>query len=178
MTTRAEEQATWAGVYAGLTASQRRVADDISVRARDNASQQLQWAEELVSLVDLLVASDAGAMPWPVVRMFWVRLHGVVTELIDAHAKTVELANALSEDELERSLARFALSIHRAATSVLAALDESEVVVADYFRQRAVHLRQNGYALELPRSRGRSDYAAIFSIFSLMNLSSNSIGLT
>ncbi len=32
--------------------------------------------------------------------------------------------------------------------------------------------------VEFPRSRGRSDYAAIFSIFSLMNFSSNSIGLT
>jgi len=32
--------------------------------------------------------------------------------------------------------------------------------------------------LEFPRSRGRSDYAAIFWIFSLMNFSSNSIGLT
>jgi hypothetical protein len=32
--------------------------------------------------------------------------------------------------------------------------------------------------VELPRSRGRSHYAAIFSIFSLMNFNSNSIGLT
>jgi len=29
-----------------------------------------------------------------------------------------------------------------------------------------------------PRSRGRSDYAAIFSIFALMNFNSNSIGLS
>ena len=32
--------------------------------------------------------------------------------------------------------------------------------------------------LEFPRSRGRSDYAAMFSIFSLMYFNSNSIGLT
>jgi len=38
--------------------------------------------------------------------------------------------------------------------------------------------RDGGLRLELPRSGGRSDYAAIFSMFSLMNFNSNSIGLT
>jgi hypothetical protein len=32
--------------------------------------------------------------------------------------------------------------------------------------------------VEFPRFGGRFDYAAIFSIFSLMNFNSNSIGLT
>jgi hypothetical protein len=32
-------------------------------------------------------------------------------------------------------------------------------------------------SVEFPRSRGQSDYAAIFSIFLLMNFNSNSIGL-
>ena len=39
-------------------------------------------------------------------------------------------------------------------------------------------LKAHGLILEFPRSRRRSHYAAIFSIFALMNFNSNSIGLT
>jgi hypothetical protein len=107
----------------------------------------MQWAEELVALVDLLLRRDPGAPPWPVVRMFWVRLHGVVTEMAEIHRSTAELANGLSAQELEQSLAKFSLSIFTAAKAVINSLEEREAVVADYLRQRAVHLRQTSYAL-------------------------------
>jgi hypothetical protein len=84
--TRDKQQAQWAKFYAQLPADQKRVTDDIVTRAPDNSGQQMQWAAELVALVDLLLRRDPGAPPWPVVRMFWVRLHGVVTEMAEIHS--------------------------------------------------------------------------------------------
>jgi len=106
MTTREEQEAIWAEAYARLTPDRRRVADDTSKRAQDKVDQQLQWADELLALADLLAACEPGSAPWPVVRLFWVRLHGVVTELIENHRSTVELAKTMPKRELARSLIR------------------------------------------------------------------------
>lgn len=147
MTTRREQEAMWAEVYGRLTPDQRRIADDISKRAQDKANQQLLWAEELVAIADDLAASRPGAAPWLAVRMLWVRLHGVVTELVEIHRATADLAKTMTEREVGRSLVKFGVTIFDAAKAVLAALDEPEVVVADYLRQRAVHLRQDSYVI-------------------------------
>ena len=147
MTSRREQEAIWAEVYARLTPDQRRVADDISKRAQDKANQQLLWADEFVALSDLLAACEPGRPPWPAVRLFWVRLHGVVTELIENHRSTVDLAKGMTRREIAGSLIRFSVAIFDAATAALAVLEEPEVVVADYLRQRAVHLRQDSYVV-------------------------------
>jgi hypothetical protein len=152
MTTREEQKLIWANAYAQMTPDQRRVADDILKRGGDNAGQQLQWAEELVALVDLLAAREPGEAPWLVVRMFWIRLHGIVTELVEAHSATSEMAATMTEHELARSLVRFSVRIFNAAKAVLAIMEESEVVVVDYLRQRAVHLRQKGYSLRFGKN--------------------------
>src|SRR5690348_11219230 len=98
MTTREEQDATWAEVYGRLSPQERRVADDISTRAPDNARQDLQWAEELAALIEML--SDPMTKPtWPVVRMFWVRFHGVITEMLSLNRHPAEWARAITPEE-------------------------------------------------------------------------------
>lgn len=147
MTTRDEQEALYADIYSRLTPEQKRLADDISKRADDNSNQQLHWAEELLALVDVLVTPSEDSHPWPVVRLFWVRLHGVVTEMVASNRTLAELAKTMTEERLAKNLAKFSLAIFEEATAVLQSLDAREAVVADYLRQRVAHLRQHGYAL-------------------------------
>jgi hypothetical protein len=150
VTTREEQDALWRETYANLTADQKRVADDILKRSGDRSDQQLEWAEELFALVETLGREEDAS--WPVVRMFWVRLHGVFAELIEAHRTATEIAKTLSPDQLARNLSKYSLAIFTACEGILASLDETEVVVADYLRQRAVHLRQSGYSVQSTKS--------------------------
>jgi hypothetical protein len=149
MTTREQQEASWAKVYGRMTADERRVADDIiNNRATDNGRQQKQWADELLSLADIIADSTA-APSWPVVSMFWVRFHGVVTEMLDFNRQQAGWARAMTAKERARSLVRFSLAIYDAGLAMRGALAEDEVVVADYLRQRAVHMKQDAYALRL-----------------------------
>jgi hypothetical protein len=152
VTTREEQEAIWSEVYARMTADERRVADDISARGMDNARQQLQWAEELFALVEVLTVGAAVPRSTDI-SMFWVRFHGVVTEMVDFNRQPAEWARAMTPDERGHSLTRFSLAIFDAARAMLEALAEDELVVADYLRQRAVHLRQSAYALRLTKRR-------------------------
>jgi hypothetical protein len=153
MTTREQQEASWAEVYGRMTADERRVADDIITnRATDNGRQQKQWAEELLSLADI-IADSTTTPSWPVVSMFWVRFHGVVTEMLDFNWQQAEWARAMTAKERARSLVRFSLAIYDAGQAMLGELAEDEVVVADYLRQRTVHLKQDAYALRLKKKK-------------------------
>jgi hypothetical protein len=152
MTTREEQQAIWAEVYGRMTPDERRVADDITARATDNARQQLQWVEELLALVDALI-DGARPTPWTAISMFWVRFHGVVTEMLDGQRQQADWARAMTPEERTRNMTKFSLAIFEAGQAMLGALADDEVVVADYLRQRTVHLKQSAYSLRLTKGR-------------------------
>ncbi len=129
---------TWSEVYDRMTPEQRRVAADICARASDNARQQLDWAEELLALTDML-AQSTGTTAWPAVHLFWVRFHGVVTELVEVNRQPAAWAREMTAQERARSL-------------TMTALEEHEAVVADYLRQRAAHLKQSAYSRRMTKA--------------------------
>jgi hypothetical protein len=151
MKTTDEQKEIWTKVYVRLTAAERRVADDISARSHESASHELRWAEELLSLVELLTTLDT-PVPWMASSLFWVRVHGVVREFIQYNRQQADWARTLTEAERSQSLARFSQAIFEASQAMLASLTEEEVVVADYLRQRNAHLRLSAYALSLNKN--------------------------
>lgn len=148
MTTKGEQEALWARVYAALTPERRRVADDVLKRGLDNARQQLSWVGDLLALADSLIAAGLTPIPWPFLGMFWIRLHGVMTELVEENRLGADIAATLNERQLIRSLSKFSLALFTDGRAMLATLDEQEAVVADYLRQRSAHMRQDAYSLK------------------------------
>jgi hypothetical protein len=79
------------------------------------------------------------------------------------------------ESDALQGLRRDASSLPRRAPVAWSGERDQEIVTARITMCADEALRED---VEFPRSRRRSHYAAIFSIFALMNFNSNSIGLT
>lgn len=157
--TREEQDAKMMAVINALPAEKRRVALDIAKRGDDNAHQEWIWVQELASLVESL--TSGGSPSWLVVKLFWVRLHGVVTELREMHERGAALAATMTPEEIQKNYLKYILPIHQACCDILRALDEKEVVLVDYFRHRSCHLRQHSYALKLHKNNNVGDARAI-----------------
>ena len=130
-----------------MTPEQRRLSDDIGKRGTPNAEHKRVWIEELADVVTRV--DDGRRQPsWLEVRLFWIRLHGVVSELVDAERPIAELARTLPPERLRTNLMQFSLAMFEAAERIAGLLDAEELVTVDYLRQRAAHLHQRGYALQ------------------------------
>jgi len=99
-----------------------------------------------------MLAQSTGTTAWPAVHLFWVRFHGVVTELVEVNRQPAAWAREMTAQERARSLTKFSLAIFDAATEMLTALEEHEAVVADYLRQRAAHLKQSAYSRRMTKA--------------------------
>jgi hypothetical protein len=135
-------------LIARLTPVQRRAAFDVAKRADDSAAQERRWVQELSEVVDAFDRLGART-PWPFFHLFWIRLHGVFRELLDKHRVFHDMQKLHPH---RPSYADYGARIYLAAREMLDALDESEHVAADYFRQRSAHLRQSAYTVRVAKS--------------------------
>ena len=158
MPTRREQEELWNTIYARLSPEKRRVWDDSGKRNAERTSQNLEWVEELQDLASTIAGQTS--VPWPLFDMFWIRLHGVFKELPGQYA----LARDAEKDPSLKPghTLLYAHAILVAIDGVLAALSEEEVVVADYYRQRSAHLRQDAYSIRwLPKQKTVHDRRGI-----------------
>jgi hypothetical protein len=128
---------------------QLRVAADITKRAENNAAQERRWVQELVIAVEAFVRLGPRA-PWPMFHMLWLRLSGVFRELLDQHRVLYEISKL---EPGRRSYADYGAAIYLACDATLNALTDEEHVAADFFRQRAAHVRQDAYTVRFGKAR-------------------------
>lgn len=127
---------------------QRRVWDDVKHRHEASLARQLEWVEQLGALANEIVGSRAD---WRARELFWIRLFGVLDELGGGYAQQVAVVG--DDRPAEGTLRWWLLMLHSCASSILKPLLESEVIVVDWLRQRAAHVRQRGYGLQLQRDK-------------------------
>lgn len=153
MPTLEEQEQLFRTIYARLSPEQRTVADDICKRSEDNAVQERSWIAELLFAATEIEKLETQT-PWHIIDMFWIRLHGVFKELMGNHRIGYE---AVASGQVTRpSLAQYAADIYEKAHAVLSNLEEEEVLIADYYRQRSAHLRQDSYTIRLSKSGVRA----------------------
>jgi hypothetical protein len=130
---------------------QRPVIADLAKRLDAVVRHERRWIEDLADTVETINRLGADAS-WPVFPMFWIRLHGAFTELLDAYRVWVEPAASAQSEPINRRRA-----IYTAVDEMLRALSDDEHVVADYYRQRAAHLKQEAYTVRFAPHRSPAD---------------------
>lgn len=136
-------------LLASVPANERQVIADLAKRSDTTVRNERRWIEELADAVETIKQFGPSAT-WLVFPVFWIRLHGVFTELLDAY-RVWEGITAQNE-----VVAR-CQAIYDAADGMLRALSDDEHVVADYYRQRAAHLKQDAYTIRFAPHRSPAD---------------------
>lgn len=123
------------------------VIADLARRTDTVVRHERRWIDELADAVEIIKRFGADAT-WSVFPVFWIRLHGVYTELLDGYRVWVKVDASIQNDVVERCRA-----VYQAADGMLRALRDEEHVVADYYRQRAAHLKQDAYTVRFAPHR-------------------------
>lgn len=126
------------------------VIADLAMRTDAVVRQERRWIDELADAAETIKRFGADAT-WLVFPVFWIRLHGVFTELLDAYRVWAEL-DAAQNEVVDRCRA-----IYEAAHEMLRALSDDEHIVSDYYRQRAAHLKQDAYTVRFAPHRSPAD---------------------
>lgn len=132
------------------------------------ARQYTQWA---TSFANTAAKLSQGWSSCPErVTVFWLRLHGVLTELTVHYAPqpwqamTPELT-AQYPDAAE--ILRRSHLVYQAALAVKDCLTEDEILYADLRRQTECHILQNGYELRLESKRGKNKLKDTYTVAAL-----------
>jgi hypothetical protein len=127
------------------------VIEDLAKRTDAIIRQERRWIEELAEAVENIRSRGADAT-WSVFPTFWIRLHGVFTELLDQYRVWVSLDASIRNKAVDCCRA-----VYDAAEEMLRALTDDEHIVADYYRQRAAHLKQDAYTVRFAPHRSPAD---------------------
>jgi hypothetical protein len=120
---------------------------------RDNAfwsARAWDWIRQLNALTEALSRRPKHP-PWYVVEMFWIRLAGVLFELAADWKEIKEHATNGSGP-----MAAVLRDYFDALDVLRKTLTDEELLVADYLRNRAAHLRPRAYSLKWDRKSGKS----------------------
>lgn len=129
---------------------EQTVFADLAKRLDSVVRQERRWIDELADAVETIERFGADAT-WLAFPLFWIRLHGVFTELLEAYRVWGE-PEAPKNQVFEPCRA-----VYEAADGMLRALSDDEHVVADYYRQRAAHLKQDAYTVRFAPYRSPAD---------------------
>jgi hypothetical protein len=138
---------------APLTSEQQsRLLRDISRWGEVPVKQALQWIRDFHRVVGTLVEEGPAS---PHVPIFWIQLHGVVTELLDDLNEKVLLGEeAVAEGYTDGKYLKAITRTRAACLNVRNALAEDEWIYADYRRQCEVHIWQRGLRLQARQAKG------------------------
>lgn len=107
-------------------------------------AHESRWILELLQLSGHLAEVGIDAL-WPAFDMFWIRLHGVLTEFAADLRGKVELLRGTKHESL-------LTPISTSLESIRSSLSDDEVVFGDWCRQLSVHVYQRGYGLDLKKN--------------------------
>jgi hypothetical protein len=119
-----------------------------------NARLQCQWVENLAQIVETLGREGEHAA-WPYMGLFWIRLHGLLTEIRSRHATAFKMAGIDPATHVpnRRSLLEHAIAEWRAVEPVRQTFTDDELIYADYRRHTEGHPTQRSYDVRLNRGR-------------------------
>lgn len=129
-------------------------------RSAERAQLHLRWVQTL----DNLTVAIFNGERWPHVSLFWIKLHGLITELVeeqgrlqeslaqysDAHQAAIESLPTQGKASA-RAMLDCARRIYERTCSVRDALTPSERVLLDYMRQCQAHPTPNSFGLQLTK---------------------------
>jgi hypothetical protein len=117
-----------------------------------NAQLRCQWVENLAQIVETLYR-EGGAAPWPYMAVFWLRLHGLLTEIRSGHTTAFQTGGIDPATYVPNkgSLLEYAVVEWRAIEPVRQAFTEDELIYADYRRHTEGHPTQRSYDVRMNR---------------------------
>ena len=127
-------------VFASLTPAQHEVASDQLQRHNAKRARQGMWIHQLRELTDALSAHGLD-LPWPAFDSFWLRLHGVLTEVFKRHRR-VKAPESHPHHPWHQP-------VLDAMDALRNELSDKEVIFAYWCRQRAAHVYLDGLGLNL-----------------------------
>jgi hypothetical protein len=118
------------------------------------ARAQRQWVEELTESSE--AASQPSAVSWPAQSVFWIRLHGVLS---DQRGDVLRAFRDLGVDPATyapppRSLGALLVERYRGIETVRQQFSNDELIYADYMRQVNSHPTQRGYDVRWSNANG------------------------
>jgi hypothetical protein len=116
---------------------------------------QRYWVEDLAGIAGDLGQRGMGA-PWPWRTAFWIRLHGVISDL---RTDALETFRSIDIDPATYgpaagSLGAMLLEKYRCIEAIRQQFSEDELIYADYLRQTNGHPRQRGYDVRWSNANG------------------------
>jgi hypothetical protein len=118
-----------------------------SARKHDtDARLTLQWVGNLAYVVETL-ARDGEGVAGPFLSVFWIRLHGVIADMLPEAAKFFRFLNVDPSSQVARprSPLEFALTKFRRMDALRHVFSEDELTYADYRRNTECHPTQDSY---------------------------------
>lgn len=136
-----------------LSDEELRFFSQSSKRYELNAYLDTRWAIGLSEIVDVL-DKHGGAAPWAFISLFWVRLHGVLSDIREGRT---EFHRTLGIDPAThvpgRSSADFSVAALLAIEAMRSKFSDDELIYAEYRRHSESHPRQDAFEL---RWQGKS----------------------
>jgi hypothetical protein len=123
-----------------------------------NARLVRQWVENLAQVVEIL-AREGDRAEWTNVAVFWVRLHGLLSELRSQYTGFLRLLkiDPVSQAAQPDSLLAHMLSVSRCIEPVRHAFNDDELIYGDYRRHTECHPTQASYGVRMTKSRKVND---------------------
>jgi hypothetical protein len=117
------------------------------------SQQRFNWVANLVEIVEVLATHGEGA-PWPYFSVFWIRLHGLISEMNCEWKASVRPLGPDTETPAPGSLLAKRIELLQEVERVVAFFTEDELIYADYRRQTEGHPIQSSYAVRWSHGNG------------------------
>jgi len=137
-----------------------RIFDSIvSRRAKRNPLLERQWVRTLHAACEDL-RFDRAEQPELVATVFWIRLHGTITELLSRFEISAELHRKMLE--IGKHIPKLAADaeVFEACKAIRESLSEDQLVFAAFLRHVHAHVYQNGFEYRIQRARSSSSKPA------------------
>lgn len=115
-----------------------------------NARLRCQWVENLAHVVEAL-GREGERAEWPYMAVFWLRLHGLLTEIRFGHTTALQTAGIDPDTYIPNrgSLLEYAIAEWRAIDPVRREFTDDELIYADYRRHTEGHPTQRSYDVRM-----------------------------
>jgi hypothetical protein len=131
-----------------------RYLNESAGQAEINSRLICQWVENLAQIAETLDREGEQAA-WPYMSVFWLRLHGLLTEIRSNYTQAFQTAGIDPATHVPNrgSLLEYAIEAWRCIEPLRQAFTEDELIYADYRRHTEGHPTQRSFDVRMNRGR-------------------------
>jgi hypothetical protein len=135
------------------TEAQIRFMNESAGQPETNSRLVCQWVENLAQIVETL-DRDGEQAAWPYMAVFWLRLHGLLTEVRANYTQTFQTMEIDPATYVPNkgSVLEYVIAAWRRIEPVREAFTDDELIYADYRRHTEGHPTQRSYDVRMNRA--------------------------